>query len=69
MNYQVFYAEVTEWIEQCNQQAKQHSINSVEFWNWVASSLGELCKRHNDHVLAKKQVVLLWDWLEEKTGQ
>lgn len=65
MNYHEFYAEVADWIYQINQMAIKHGMGSEEFWNWVASSISEICNKYNNNLLVKKQMTMLYDWLEE----
>lgn len=65
MDYRAFFADVIAWINQANQAAAQHGMESSEFWIWVADSAGALCKKYGDHRLAIKQMVVMTEWLEE----
>lgn len=65
MDYQKFFNEVAEWINQSNRMAMKHGMNSDAFWNWVTSSTGEICIRYSNNPLVIKQMVMLYGWLEE----
>ncbi|QOY37058.1 hypothetical protein AWH56_005295 [Anaerobacillus isosaccharinicus] len=65
MDYKAFYAKVADWIYQVNQNAIKFGMDSDEFWNWVADSIGEICNKYNNNPLVKKQMTMLHDWLEE----
>lgn len=65
MDYKAFYAEVADWIMQVNQVAVQHGMDSNEFWNWVSSSMGEIANKYNNNKLVKKQMIMLFSWLED----
>lgn len=67
MNYKAFYAEVADWIYQSNQMAFKHGLNSDEFWSWVATSTGDLCNKYKNNPLVKKQMIMLYQWLEDFT--
>lgn len=65
MDYQKFYNEIVQWINQANYMAVTHGIQSNEFWTWVTRSEGELCVKYNNNPLVIKQMVMLHEWLEE----
>ncbi|MGG2111935.1 hypothetical protein ABFY60_15655 [Lysinibacillus pakistanensis] len=65
MDYKSFYAEVAEWIMQVNQVAVQHGMDSIEFWNWVSRSMGEIANKYKNNKLVQKQMVMLFSWLED----
>jgi hypothetical protein len=65
MDYQKFYSEVVDWINQCNQMAMKHGMNSNEFWNWVTSTTGEIGSRYQNNELVIRQMVMLYEWLED----
>lgn len=65
MNYHAFYAEVADWINYVNQKAIVHGMESEEFWHWVASSIAEICNKYHNNPLVKKQMTMLYEWLEE----
>ena len=65
MDYKVFYAEVADWIYQVNQMASKHGMGSEAFWQWVTSSISEICNKYNNNILVKKQMTMLYEWLEE----
>lgn len=65
MDYKVFYTEVAEWIMQVNQMAVKYGMQSEAFWQWVASSISQLCNKYNNTPLVKKQMTMLFEWLEE----
>ncbi len=65
MDYQKFYAEVAEWINQCNQMAVSQGLESNEFWTWVMQSTGELSNRYGNSDLVKMQMIMLVDWLKD----
>lgn len=64
MNYKAFYAEVAEWINQCNQMAIQNGMGSEAFWGWVTKSTGELCNKYGNAELVIMQMAMLVDWLD-----
>jgi hypothetical protein len=65
MDYQKFFNEVVDWINQCNQMAMKQGMNSDAFWNWVTSSTGEMCTRYKNNQLVIRQMVMLYEWLED----
>lgn len=65
MDYQKFYNEVVEWINQCNQMAIKNGMDSDAFWSWVTSSIGEISNRYNNNQLVVKQLAMLFGWLED----
>lgn len=65
MDYRTFFNEVATWIEQCNQNAMQHSMESTAFWQWVSESIGELSKKYGNNKLVNNQLVMLFLWLED----
>ncbi len=65
MNYEQFYKEVADWINQSNQMAIQYGLQSNDFWSWVMQSTGELCNKYNNNELVKRQVIMLVDWLKD----
>ena len=65
MDYNAFFADVAEWINQVNQMAVKHGMESIEFWNWVTSSMGEIGNKYGNSKLVVKQMAMLFDWLEE----
>jgi hypothetical protein len=65
LDYQKFFSEVSGWINQSNQMAMKHGLNSDDFWNWVTSSIGEMCTRYKNNPLVVKQMAMLFEWLEE----
>lgn len=65
MDYQKFYAEVANWINECNQMAVQHGMQSNDFWNWVMRSVGELSDKYGNNELVKRQMIMLVDWLKD----
>lgn len=65
MNYNQFYQEVAQWINQANELAGKHGLGSSDFWIWVTRSTGELCDEYNNNDLAIKQMVMLHEWLDE----
>lgn len=65
MDYQKFYAEVANWINECNQMAVQHGMQSNDFWTWVMRSVGELSDKYGNNELVKRQMIMLVDWLKD----
>ncbi|RDW21024.1 hypothetical protein CWR48_04220 [Oceanobacillus arenosus] len=66
MDYQAFYTEVVNWINQVNQLATKYGgMESNDFWTWVTMSTGELCEKYNNNPIVIKQMVMLHEWLEE----
>ena len=65
MNYINFFSvEVPEWMARSNQMAQLAGFGSDRYWDWVASSLAEICKKYNDNDLVVQQFGLLFEWLE-----
>lgn len=65
LDYQKFFNEVVEWINQCNQMAMQHGMDSDTFWNWVTYSIGEISNRYQNNQLVMNQMVMLFHWIED----
>jgi hypothetical protein len=65
MDYQAFFNEVVQWINQTNQLAMKHGMDSSEFWSYVTRSTGELGDKYNNNPLVIKQMVMLHEWLDE----
>lgn len=65
MDYQKFFNEVVDWINQCNQMAMKHGMNSDAFWNWVTHSIGEMSNKYNNNQLVNMQLAMLFGWLED----
>lgn len=65
MDYQAFYSDVANWIIRTNQMAMQHGMNSDFFWKWVSSSSGELSCKYDNNPLVMKQMIMLYQWIEE----
>lgn len=65
MDYQKFFNEIVEWINQCNHMAMKHGMDSDHFWNWVTTSTGETCNRYNNNPLVVNQMAMLFGWLED----
>lgn len=63
MNYEQFYQEVANWINQSNQFAIQYGLQSNEFWTWVLDSIGEISNKYNNNELVQRQMMMLHDWL------
>ncbi|AAU85072.1 hypothetical protein BCBBV1cgp25 [Bacillus phage BCASJ1c] len=65
MDYNVFFAEVAQWVNDCNQMAVKYGMQGEEFWTWVTSSMAELSNKYNNAPLVKKQMSMMFDWLHE----
>lgn len=65
MDYKAFYAEIVDWINQCNQRAATHGIESDLFWKWVTQSMGEIGNKYGNTKLVVKQMSMLFEWLED----
>lgn len=65
MDYQQFYNEIVEWINEANKKASQYGLESSDFWTWVTRSEGEMCEKYNNNPLVIKQMIMLHDWLTE----
>ena len=65
MHYKQFFADVENWIYECNNQAAKLGFMTDEFWNWVVKSLEEFTKKYNNEKLAMKQASMLLKWLDE----
>jgi len=69
MNYEAFFADVTSWINACNDKVKTVGFNSNELWQWASHSLAKLCEKYDNHSLSKAQSVMLWNWLNEAESE
>ena len=65
MDYKQFFADVENWIHECNNQAAQLGFMTDGFWDWVVKSLEEFTKKYNNEKLAMKQASMLLEWLDE----
>ena len=65
MDYKQFFADVENWIYECNNQAAQLGFMTDGFWDWVVKSLEEFTKKYNNEKLAMKQASMLLEWLDE----
>lgn len=65
MDYKAFFAEVADWIQEANQMAMKHGIESDSFWYWVTGSTADLCNKYENNPLVIKQMICLADWLED----
>lgn len=65
MDYKAFFADIAEWINQVNQTAVKHGMESDQFWNWVTQSMGEIGNKYGNTKLVVKQMAMLYQWLEE----
>ena len=65
MDYKQFFADVENWIYECNNQAVKLGFMTDEFWNWVVKSLEGFTKKYNNEKLAMKQASMLLEWLDE----
>lgn len=65
MDYDMFFKDISDWIKQCNNVATSNGMQSNVFWDWVAESLGKLSDKYGNNDLVKRQMTMLWNWLEE----
>lgn len=65
MDYKAFFADIEAWIAQANRTAMRLGMASPDFWQWVADSAGEMCRKYQGSRLAIKQMDMLVEWLEE----
>lgn len=65
MDYKTFFAEIAEWINQVNQMALQHGMESKEFWDWVSASIGKIGSKYPNNKLVINQMAMLFEWLED----
>lgn len=65
MDYDVFFDEVKAWIKQCNVNAVEKGMHSVEFWEWVSMSIADICDRYQNDELVKRQMLMLYQWLND----
>lgn len=65
MDYNAFFSEIAQWVNDCNQMAVKHGMQGEEFWNWVTSSMAELSNKYNNAPLVKMQMAMMFDWLHE----
>lgn len=42
-------------------------FNTPAYWNWVITSINQICDKYNQDQLVKNQFHIIWDFLEEKT--
>lgn len=69
MDYEKFFAEIAAWIQSINQHAVEHGMDSDVFWKYVMQSSNAICEKYQNHELAMKQMVMLYDWLESVYAQ
>lgn len=65
MDYNQFYAEIPYWITQVNEMAMKHTMDSLEFWQWVSDSIGSISDRYGNSPLVIRQLTMLYLWLED----
>lgn len=65
MDYNVFYAEIADWINQANKMAMKHGITSEQFWDWVSDSVAYMCNKYDNNQLVIKQMKMLASWLDD----
>ena len=65
MDYKQFFDDVYHWIGEANQMAVKSGMESQAFWLWVSESSSQLCQKYGEHPLAVKQMVMMFEWLEE----
>lgn len=65
MDYQKFFSEVADWVNQCNQMAVKYGMESHDFWSWVMRTTGDIGNKYNNNDLVVRQMVLLVHWLED----
>lgn len=61
--YDQFYSEIARWINTCNLKAVELDFHSEEYWDWVSLSIANISERYNNHILVKRQMVMLYEWL------
>ena len=69
MDYRAFYAEIANWVYQCNAMNAKHGMDSADFWKWVMDSSRAICEKYNNNSLVTGQMVFLYLWLEDVYGQ
>ncbi|MGX7132363.1 hypothetical protein ACWOB3_07780 [Enterococcus songbeiensis] len=51
MRWDLFFADLQEWMGQANVLLRSHSILSDEYWTWLIRSIGELGNKYDNHPL------------------
>jgi len=65
MDYKQFFGDVVIWMAEANETASKVGMKSPAFWEWVSESSSQLCQKYQEHPLAVKQMVMMFEWLEE----
>lgn len=65
MDYAAFYKDVLGWIQQVNQTAVKHSMDSDKFWTDVVDSASAICNKYGNHRLALMQMTMMVEWLDD----
>lgn len=68
MNYiEFFEKDVPDWMRESNRMMQLVGFNTPAHWNWVITSINQICDKYNQDQLVKNQFHIIWDFLEEKT--
>ena len=69
INYIDFFSRVIpKWMACSNQKSQEVGFGTDDYWQWVVTSIGEICKQYNDDELVTEQFGLLFNWLEKQAG-
>lgn len=70
MNYiEFFEKEVPNWMRESNRMMQLVGFNTPTYWNWVVTSIDNVCEKYNNDILVKNQFHIIWDFLDEKTRE
>ncbi len=69
MNYNQFFQDVTNWLNQNNQAAQKFGFGTHEYWQWVVESSGKLCDYYKNNPIAINIMLGLWNYLNEIGGK
>ncbi|MBC6300317.1 hypothetical protein [Listeria booriae] len=64
MDYKAFFHDLVLWMDESNEQLKQHTLFAREYWDWVMCSTSLLCKKYDNHPLVMRQVKMLYEYQE-----
>lgn len=64
-DYRKFMNEVVDWIEAQEDAAQRYGFGSVEYFNWVFESSGKLCDEYENHPFVRRQMLMVFEHIDE----
>lgn len=65
MDYHKFLSDLANWMDQSNEQVKAIGFTNQSYWDWLVSSLGELCDKYDNHPLCTEIVSVMIKFQED----